>query len=133
MLIDLHSHLLPNIDDGSKSFRASIRLAKEAVDNGIRAALMTPHHMNGHYVNHKPDAIRLTEEFQSHLDNNHIPLQVFPSQEVRINGDLLQALDTDDILFADETNRYLLLEFPDDDVPTYRKVNRQNVLSQQLM
>ncbi len=41
MLIDLHSHLLPNIDDGSKSYRASIRMAKEAVDNGIRAALMT--------------------------------------------------------------------------------------------
>lgn len=119
MIVDLHSHLLPNIDDGSKSYRASIRMAKEAVDNGIRAALMTPHHMNGHYVNHKPDVIRLTEEFQSHLDNNNIPLQVFPSQEVRINGDLLQALDNDDILFADETNRYLLLEFPDDDVPTY--------------
>lgn len=48
MLIDLHSHLLPNIDDGSKSLRASIRMAKEAVDSGIKAALMTPHHMNGH-------------------------------------------------------------------------------------
>ncbi len=53
MLIDLHSHLLPNIDDGSKSLRASIRMAKEAVDSGIKAALMTLHHMNGHYVNHK--------------------------------------------------------------------------------
>lgn len=41
MLIDLHSHLLPNIDDGSKSLRASIRMAKEAVDSGIKAALMT--------------------------------------------------------------------------------------------
>jgi len=118
-MIDLHSHLLPNVDDGSKSLRASIRMAKAAVDNDVTVALMTPHHMNGHYVNHKPDVIRLTEEFQSHLDNNHIPLQVFPSQEVRINGDLLQALDNDDILFADESNRYLLLEFPDDDVPTY--------------
>ncbi|WP_337958603.1 tyrosine-protein phosphatase, partial [Leuconostoc mesenteroides] len=121
MLIDLHSHLLPNIDDGSKSLRASIRMAKEAVDSGIKAALMTPHHMNGHYVNHKDDVIRLTSEFQKHLDNNDIGLQVFPSQEVRINGGLLQALDDDDILFADESNRYLLLEFPDDDVPTYSK------------
>lgn len=121
MLIDLHSHLLPNIDDGSKSLRASIRMAKEAVDSGIKAALMTPHHMNGQYVNHKDDVIRLTSEFQKHLDKNDIGLQVFPSQEVRINGGLLQALDDDDILFADESNRYLLLEFPDDDVPTYSK------------
>lgn len=78
MLIDLHSHLLPNIDDGSKSLRASIRMAKEAVDSGIKAALMTPHHMNGHYVNHKDDVIRLTSEFQKHLDNNDIGIQVFP-------------------------------------------------------
>jgi len=118
-MIDLHSHLLPNIDDGSKSIRASLRMAHEAVEDGIEAALMTPHHMNGHYVNHKPDVIRLTQEFQAHLDKEKIPLQVFPSQEVRINGGLIDALDNDDILFADEDNRYLLLEFPDDDVPTY--------------
>lgn len=120
-MIDLHSHLLPNIDDGSRSMRASIRMAKSAADSGIKAALMTPHHMNGQYVNHKADVIRRTAEFQQELDNNGINLQVFPSQEVRINGDLLQALDDDDILFADECNRYLLLEFPDDDVPTYSK------------
>lgn len=118
-MIDLHSHLLPNIDDGSKSLRASLRMAHEAVDNGIEAALLTPHHMNGRYVNHKADVIQLTSEFQSYLDKENIPLQVFPSQEVRINGGLLEALDNDDILFADESNRYLLLEFPDDDVPTY--------------
>ncbi|QEA35210.1 tyrosine-protein phosphatase [Weissella soli] len=121
MIVDLHSHLLPNIDDGSHSYRASFQMAREAVENGIGVALMTPHHMNGHYVNHKQDVIHLTEEFQSQLDAENIPLQVFPSQEVRITGDLLQALDADDILFADESNQYLLLEFPDDDVPTYSK------------
>ncbi|MBZ6003069.1 tyrosine protein phosphatase [Leuconostoc gelidum subsp. aenigmaticum] len=118
-MIDLHSHLLPNIDDGSKSLRASLRMANEAVENGIEAALMTPHHMNGHYINHKADIIQLTSQFQDQLDKENIPLQVFPSQEVRINGGLLEALDNDDILFADDSNRYLLLEFPDDDVPTY--------------
>lgn len=118
-MIDLHSHLLPNIDDGSKSLRASLRMANEAVENGIEAALMTPHHMNGHYINHKADVIQLTSQFQDQLDKENIPLQVFPSQEVRINGGLLEALDNDDILFADDSNRYLLLEFPDDDVPTY--------------
>ena len=118
-MIDLHSHLLPNIDDGSKSLRASLRMANEAVENGIEAALMTPHHMNGHYVNYKADVIQLTSQFQEHLDKENIPLQVFPSQEVRINGGLIEALDNDDILFADEGNRYLLFEFPDDDVPTY--------------
>lgn len=118
-MIDLHCHLLPGIDDGSKNMETSLRLAKEAVDNGVTHALLTPHHMNGVYINHKSDVLRLTEEFQEAINDAGIELTVFPGQEVRINGDLLQALDDDDILFADEGNKYLMLEFPDDDVPTY--------------
>ena len=118
-MIDLHSHLLPDIDDGSASMRASLRMAREAVAEGIYAMLMTPHHMNGQYDNPKANVVALTEKFQSMLDQEGIPLQVFPSQEVRINGELLEALTADEILFADEGNRFLLLEFPDDDVPTY--------------
>lgn len=118
-MIDLHCHLLPGVDDGSKSLEISLRMAQEAVENGITHALLTPHHMNGVYVNHKADVLRMTSDFQSALDEHEIELTVFPGQEVRINGELLDALNNDDILFADEDNQYLMLEFPDDDVPTY--------------
>lgn len=118
-MVDLHCHLLPGIDDGSKSMEISLCLAREATENGVTHALLTPHHMNGHYVNHKQDVIRRTTEFQKQLRKHEIPLKVFPGQEVRINGHLLDALDKGDILFADAGNRYLMLEFPDDDVPYY--------------
>ena len=119
MMMDLHCHLLPGVDDGSKSMDISLDLARQAVANGVTHSLLTPHHMNGHYVNHKKDVIRETREFQQQLKNHGIPLTVFPGQEVRINGQLIQALDNDDILFADEGGRYLMLEFPDNDVPHY--------------
>lgn len=119
VMVDLHCHLLPGVDDGSKSMEISLRMAREAVENGVTHALLTPHHMNGRYVNHKQDVIRLTKKFADELDKHNIPLTVFPGQEVRINGNLLEALDNDDILFADTGNRYLMLEFPDDDVPHY--------------
>ena len=119
VMVDLHCHLLPGIDDGSKSMEISLRLAREAVENGVTHALLTPHHMNGRYVNHKQDVIKRTVEFRQQLQEHNIPLTVFPGQEVRINGQLIDALDKDDILFADEDNRYLMLEFPDDDVPHY--------------
>ncbi|KRM41192.1 tyrosine-protein phosphatase [Lentilactobacillus parafarraginis] len=118
-MIDLHCHLLPGVDDGSKSMDISLKLATDAVKDGIDYALLTPHHMNGVYLNHKRAVIQQTQEFQMELDRHKIPLKVFPGQEVRINGDLLTALDQDDILFADESGRYLMLEFPDDDVPSY--------------
>ncbi|OFA10595.1 tyrosine-protein phosphatase YwqE [Lentilactobacillus sunkii] len=118
-MIDLHCHLLPGVDDGSKSMDISLKLANDAVRDGIDYALLTPHHMNGIYLNHKKVVIKQTQDFQVELDRHKIPLKVFPGQEVRINGDLLTALDQDDILFADEGGRYLMLEFPDDDVPSY--------------
>lgn len=119
VMVDLHCHLLPGIDDGSKNMDISLQLAREAVENGVTHALLTPHHMNGRFVNHKQDVIQLTHEFRKQLQAHDIPLTVFPGQEVRINGQLIEALDKDDILFADEDNRYLMLEFPDDDVPHY--------------
>lgn len=118
-MIDLHCHLLPGVDDGSKDMETSLRLAAEAVENEVTHALLTPHHMNGEYINHKVDVIRETEAFQQAITDAGIELTVFPGQEVRINGDLLTAIDDDDILFADEGNKYLMLEFPDNDVPTY--------------
>lgn len=118
-MIDLHCHLLPGVDDGSKSMDISLKLANDAVRDGIDYALLTPHHMNGVYLNHKKAVIQQTQEFQVELDRHKISLKVFPGQEVRINGDLLTALDQDDILFADEGGRYLMLEFPDDDIPSY--------------
>lgn len=118
-MVDLHCHLLPGVDDGSKSMEISLRLAREATENGVTHALLTPHHMNGRYVNHKQDVIRKTNEFQKQINAHNIPLTVFPGQEVRINGQLLEALDIDDILFADTAGKYMMLEFPDDDVPHY--------------
>ena len=117
VLIDLHCHLLPGVDDGSPDLATSLKLAQDAVNDGVTHALLTPHHMNGHYINHKADVLQLTADFQQALNENEIPLTVFPGQEIRINGELLEALQKDDILFADEGGRYMLLEFPSQEVP----------------
>lgn len=121
VLVDIHSHILPGIDDGSPDLESSLGLAEAAVADGITHALMTPHTLNGKYLNHKKDIIEETNNFQKELEKHNIPLTIFPSQEVRLNGNLPQALDDDDILFCDDDGRYMLLEFPSEDVPTYAK------------
>ena len=99
VLVDIHSHVLPGVDDGSPDLESSLGLAEAAVADGITHALMTPHTLNGKYLNHKKDIIKDTAKFQEELNKHNIPLTVFPSQEVRLNGNLHQALDDDDILF----------------------------------
>ncbi|MCZ3622335.1 tyrosine-protein phosphatase [Lactobacillus mulieris] len=119
VLVDIHCHILPGIDDGAKDWMTSMKLAREAVQNGVTHAVVTPHTLNGKYLNHKKDVIRLTENFQEMLDEAHLPLTVFPGMEVRINNKLLEAIANDDILFCDEEGKYMLLEFPSNDVPSF--------------
>ncbi|MBM7617697.1 protein-tyrosine phosphatase [Weissella uvarum] len=118
-MIDIHCHLLPNLDDGSPSLEQSLDLAREAVANQVTHALVTPHHMNGRYVNHAKDVMAETAAFQEALEDANIPLTVFPGQEIRMNGDLLQAYDAHDLLATDEFNTYMLIEFPSDEVPVF--------------
>ena len=42
-MIDLHSHILPEIDDGAHSLRDSLEMARMAVDSGVTAMVATPH------------------------------------------------------------------------------------------
>lgn len=118
-MLDLHCHILPGIDDGARSWEDSLLLAEAAVAEGITHLLATPHHLNGKFVNEKGSVLRLTEELQQKLDQNNIELTVFPSQEVRVSGDILSGIENDEILFTDEMNRYLLVEFPTMSIPHF--------------
>ena len=42
-MIDLHSHILPELDDGSRSLEESLAMARMAVDSGVTAMAATPH------------------------------------------------------------------------------------------
>lgn len=118
-LIDLHCHILPGVDDGASDMQMALDLAKAAVSEDISHVLLTPHHMDGVYLNHRQDVIQQADAFQQTLKANQIPLVVFPGQEVHLTGQLPEAIANGDVLFMDETNRYLLLELPHSGVPEY--------------
>ncbi|WP_255585187.1 CpsB/CapC family capsule biosynthesis tyrosine phosphatase [Virgibacillus saliphilus] len=50
-MIDIHCHLLPGIDDGSKSLPQTLKMAEQAVEEGITHIIATPHHKDGAYTN----------------------------------------------------------------------------------
>ena len=47
-MIDLHCHLLPGVDDGSRSVEQSVRVLTTMQESGITAVCLTPHHTVGH-------------------------------------------------------------------------------------
>lgn len=118
-MLDLHCHILSGIDDGAKNIEDSLDMARLAVKEGITHILATPHHKNRNWNNEKDRVIKLVEELQKEIDANNIPLTIFPGQEVRIYGEILDDMRNDKILFTDEQKQYVLIEFPTQNIPTY--------------
>lgn len=118
-MIDLHCHILPGIDDGAKTMDDSLAMARAAVAEGITHILVTPHYKNGRWINEKKTILKDLVVVQQELDNRNIPLTLFPGQEVRIVGELIEDISLDKIQFIDEDNQYLMLEFPTATVPAF--------------
>ncbi len=118
-MIDLHCHILPDIDDGAKTIEDSVDMARKAVAEGITHILATPHYKNGHWDNEKPEILALVDELQDELDARDIPLTIFPGQEVRINGEIFDDMEQGKVQFIDEGNQYVLIEFPTPTIPEY--------------
>lgn len=117
-MIDIHSHILPGIDDGAQTPEDSLAMAEAALANGIRTIVATPHHKNGAFDNYKTDI----EAHVTHLNDlfvaHELPLTVLPGQEVRVYGEVLEDL-TDNEILPVNYSKYILIEFPSSSVPHY--------------
>jgi protein-tyrosine phosphatase len=118
-MIDIHSHILPGIDDGAKTIEDSIEMAREAVREGIDTIIATPHHKNSKYENTKSDILPLVDKLNDRLKEEQIDLIVLPGQEPRIFGEIVEDYQKGEILPLNGTSSYLFIEFPSSSVPRY--------------
>lgn len=117
-MIDIHSHILPGIDDGAQTINDSIEMAKAAVREGITTIIATPHHRNNQFNNLKSSILTKVNDLNTVLKQKNIPLTVLPGQEVRIYGEVIEDYYKDEILTLNHT-KYLFIEFPSSSVPRY--------------
>jgi protein-tyrosine phosphatase len=117
-MIDLHCHILPNVDDGAKDLAESVEMAKQAVRQGIKTIIATPHHRNEKYENHGQTIFRQVEEFNRVLESENLDLKVLPGQETRIFGEIVEGLVSGEILPLNQ-GKYVFVELPSGHVPRY--------------
>jgi protein-tyrosine phosphatase len=110
-LIDLHSHLLPGIDDGSKDLAMSLAMARMAAADGISTIACTPHILPGVYNNDGPAIRRAVTRLAKSIAEAAIPISVVAGADVHIAPDLAVQLENGRALTLNNS-RYLLLEPP---------------------
>ena len=117
-MIDIHSHILPGVDDGAVTEQDSLAMAKAAVEEGITKIVASPHHKNRTYDNYKDDIRKLVSVLNDLLASEKVPLEILVGQEVRIYGELVEDYEQGDIQTINDS-KYILIEFPFDAVPNY--------------
>lgn len=115
-MIDIHSHILPGLDDGAEDMEETVLMARAAVEEGIHTLIATPHHANGKYDNPMRKVALSVQEVNRTLERLNIPLTVLQGQEIRLYGSLLEDLHHE-VARTLHSSRYILIEFPSREIP----------------
>ncbi len=118
-MIDLHSHILPGIDDGARSLDIALEMAQQAVDCGISRMVCTPHIHKGYFDNSLGTIKPVFDELVSAVQAAEIPLALSYAAEVRVNELIPIWYKQGELPFIGELNgkKILLLEMPHSHVP----------------
>ena len=110
-MIDLHSHILPGLDDGSRTVEDARELARRAVDDGVTAIAATPH-VRSDYPTRAEEMERGVSRLREDFLAEGIEIEILPGGEVDLG--MLASLDDDGLrrFTLAQSGRYLLLEFP---------------------
>ncbi|MBD3306787.1 tyrosine protein phosphatase [candidate division KSB3 bacterium] len=116
-MIDIHCHILPNLDDGPAQLEDALTLCSIAASDGITTIVATPHQQNGVYYNSSETILHQVEILTSELRKAKIALDILPGADVHIDVDTGEKILHGEILSVNNTKRYFLLEFPAHMIP----------------
>ena len=109
-MIDLHTHILPGIDDGSRNMEESLEMCRIAAAGGTRGIVATSHGNLG------PKPLT-TEEYKNayrllkqELVRADIPIRLYSGMEIFMTVDVASGLRAGELLTLNET-KYILIEF----------------------
>lgn len=111
-MIDIHSHILPNIDDGAASIEEMIAMARLAVEGGVSVMFATPHIADRGDLELAKQIPERVAVAQALLTEAEIPLTLVPGAEVSQIYGILPAISDGIPLGLGPAQRYLLLELP---------------------
>ncbi|RJQ49664.1 MAG: hypothetical protein C4530_22985 [Desulfobacteraceae bacterium] len=118
-MIDLHSHILPDIDDGPEEIEESIEMARIAFSDGIRAMVATPHTLNSVYINRYAKILHHVEGLRDELAREKIGLEIYPGADVHLCVGLFEKVRDQDAATIGGKGKYMLVEFPHQSIPDW--------------
>ena len=111
-MIDIHTHLLYGVDDGSKSIEESVSIIKHLSEIGVTDIVLTPHYIN--YTIHSSSKINneiRMQDLKIRLASEGIKVNLYLGNEIYIDDEIISLLNEGKISPINDS-KYLLIELP---------------------
>ena len=111
-MTDIHTHIIPNVDDGSPNLETSINMIKHEIEIGVDTIICTPHHIYHRYEKTVEEIKKQFELLKSEVEKLNLPVKLYLGQEICYTHreDIIKMLKEGKLLTLNNTNR-ILLEF----------------------
>ncbi len=117
-MIDFHTHILPDVDDGVDSVNEALSAAENAVRQGIKKIVATPHYLEDGFRLTPAETRDRVARLQSAVGDQGLNIEILPGAEIYITPDLATRVSDKDVITINDS-RYVLLELPPGYIPDY--------------
>jgi protein-tyrosine phosphatase len=109
IVVDMHSHVLPGIDDGAQNPEESIVLVRKMMDLGIKKIIATPHIMADYYRNTRETIENALEILKAELKKENIDIEIEAAAEHYFDETFEERVESHNLMTMGDN--YALLEF----------------------
>lgn len=110
-MIDIHSHIIPNVDDGSKSVEETFNILEEAENVGFTDIIATSHYLPNYYETNSQELVFWKEKLQEVLNKCKRTIRLHSGMEIYVS-DQMKDLIRENKLLRLANSRYILIELP---------------------
>ena len=111
-IFDIHSHILPGIDDGARTFEDSVSIVRWLADQGVTDIITTPHYIDEtDYTSPKSKNMQLLNKLKKELKAQKIDVNISLGNEIYINDKIINLIKAKKIASLN-SSKYLLIELP---------------------
>lgn len=110
-MIDVHSHILPSVDDGAKDIAETFKILEEACDAGFSDIFATSHYIEGEYEFNKTDREFIIEALMQKIAEEGLDIKLHIGAEGYISNDLPKLIEAGEVPTMGNS-KYVLFELP---------------------
>ena len=113
-MIDIHSHLVYDVDDGARTLEDTLYMLKEAEKAGFTDIILTPHYMENYYEVPSSEISDKIENIKKNAQN--IKIKLHQGNEIYATENIVELLNSN-IAMSLNNSRYVLFELPMKNMP----------------